>query len=316
MYTLKQMEAFYWSAELGSFSASSKKLHTTQSAIAKRVGELESFGGGPLLDRRTKRLALTTQGRMLFDLAKQTLELNSRVLQQFTAPENFAGVVKMGVTELIALTWLAPLIKQVGRAFPKLKLMPEIDGGMTLYQQLEQGLLDLAIMPGPFWSYEYDCVPLGSIVNEWMVSPSSELASKGSLTPQDFADYPVISQPTNSALSHLYDSWFSEQGVRVQRVLTCNSLIVVARLTMLGVGVSYLPTAVSAPMIERGEIVPLKVVPPLPRVHYYAVFKKNVTNPLTAKVIETAQAVCDFDADVTHSLPWTSERSEADSAQD
>ncbi len=43
MYTLKQLEAFYWSSELGSFSASSRKLHTTQSAVAKRVGELEAF---------------------------------------------------------------------------------------------------------------------------------------------------------------------------------------------------------------------------------------------------------------------------------
>ncbi|KAG1252054.1 hypothetical protein G6F65_018085 [Rhizopus arrhizus] len=56
MYTLKQLEAFYWSSELGSFSASSRKLHTTQSAVAKRVGELEAFAGSPLFERRAKKL--------------------------------------------------------------------------------------------------------------------------------------------------------------------------------------------------------------------------------------------------------------------
>ncbi|WP_202979926.1 LysR substrate-binding domain-containing protein, partial [Xylella fastidiosa] len=63
------------------------------------------------------------------------------------------------------------------------------------------------------------------------------------LAPQDLAPYPVISQPTNSALSHLYDAWFAEQGLPVKRVLTCNSLGMMAQLTMLGLGISYLPGA-------------------------------------------------------------------------
>ena len=74
------------------------------------------------------------------------------------------------------------------------------------------------------------------------------------LTPQDLAPYPVISQPTNSALSHLYDAWFAEQGMPVKRVLTCNSLGMMAQLTMLGLGISYLPGAYFAPLVARGAL--------------------------------------------------------------
>lgn len=38
--TFKQLEAFYFSAKLRSFSAAAAKLHTTQSAVSKRVAEL------------------------------------------------------------------------------------------------------------------------------------------------------------------------------------------------------------------------------------------------------------------------------------
>ena len=304
MYTLKQMEAFYWSAQLGSFSASSRKLHTTQSAIAKRVGELEAFCGTPLLDRKTKQLVLTPRGRQLMALAQETLELSSRVVQQLASPQSFEGVVRLGVTELVGLTWLAPLIDQVSRSFPQLTLMPEIDGGVTLYQRLAEDTLDMAIMPGPFWSYEYDCVPLGSIRNEWIASPALGLDPAVTLAPRDLVAHPVITQPINSALSHLYDAWFTEQGLAVNRVLTCNNMVVVARLTMLGLGISYLPPALFAPMVERGELVQLRVSPVSPRVHYYAVFKKNVVNPTVAKVIEIAQAVCDFDAQEQHGSQW------------
>lgn len=294
MYTLKQMEAFYWSAHLGSFSASSKKLHTTQSAIAKRVAELEAFSGHSLFERGAKQLTLTPRGRQLLEMAQETLELCSRVMQKIASPQSFEGVVRLGVTELVGLTWLAPLIDQVQREYPRLQLQPDIDGGVTLYQRLGNDALDLAIMPGPFWSYEYECVPMGAVRNEWMASPALGLDPQATLRPHDIAAYPVITQPTNSALSYLYDAWFAEQGLDVRRIFTCNSLLVVARLTMLRQGVSYLPPSFFAGMVARGDLVQLQVLPALPQVQYYAVYKKNLLNPSIGKIIEIAKSVCDF----------------------
>lgn len=295
MYTLKQMEAFYWSAVLGSFSASSQKLHTTQSAIAKRVAELESFAGGALLNRQSRALTLTAQGRKLFDLAGEMLELNTRIALRMSDAHTLEGTVRLGTTELIGLTWLATLIDQSTRRYPRLQLLPEIDGGMTLYKRLAEDSLDVALMPGPFWSYEYDCVPLASIRNVWMASPRLGIDTSQVLSPFDLVQHPVITQPTNSALTHLYDAWFAEQGMGVKRVLTCNSLGLVAQLTMLGLGISYLPPSYFAPLTSRGDLVQLNVAPDLPRVHYYAVYKKTVMSPLVAKVIEMAQEVCNFE---------------------
>ena len=42
MLTFKQIEALYWTVRLGTFAASAQKLHTTQSAITKRIQELEA----------------------------------------------------------------------------------------------------------------------------------------------------------------------------------------------------------------------------------------------------------------------------------
>ncbi|RBL87420.1 LysR family transcriptional regulator [Streptomyces cavourensis] len=295
MYTLKQLEAFYWSSQLGSFSASSRKLHTTQSAVAKRVGELEAFAGAPLFERRAKKLVMTPQGRKLFELAREMLDLNSRIVQNMADPASFEGVVRLGVTELVGMTWLARLVSQISLRYPRVQLMPEIDGGITLYERLEQDQLDLAIMPGPFWSYQYDCVHLGAVTNVWMASPALDIDFSARLTPQDLAPYPVISQPTNSALSHLYDAWFAEQGLPVKRVLTCNSLGMMAQLTMLGLGISYLPGAYFAPLVERGALCQLDVKPDLPTINYYAVHKKNIVNPVVSRVIDIAREECGFE---------------------
>ena len=37
--TLKQIEAFYWAANLGSFSIAALRLHVTQSSLSKRIVE-------------------------------------------------------------------------------------------------------------------------------------------------------------------------------------------------------------------------------------------------------------------------------------
>ena len=43
---------------------------------------------------------------------------------------------------------------------------------------------------------------------------------------------------------------------------------------------------------------------PADRARVYAVFKKTVVNPTVAKVIEIAQAVCDFDAQEQQGSQW------------
>ena len=39
--TFKQLEALYWIARLGGFAQAANQLHTSQSAVSKRVHELE-----------------------------------------------------------------------------------------------------------------------------------------------------------------------------------------------------------------------------------------------------------------------------------
>ena len=50
MITLKQIEAIYWIVELGSFEAAAAKLNMSQSAISKRVQELEDAFGVSIFD--------------------------------------------------------------------------------------------------------------------------------------------------------------------------------------------------------------------------------------------------------------------------
>jgi len=40
--TLKQLEAFYLAATLGSFALAAQRVHVTQSSLSKRIAEMEA----------------------------------------------------------------------------------------------------------------------------------------------------------------------------------------------------------------------------------------------------------------------------------
>lgn len=78
--TIKQLEALYWTARLGSFQAAADKLCATQSAIAKRVNELESSFDMRLLDRKGNKSVLTPQGKEFLEHAEEVLDAASKLM--------------------------------------------------------------------------------------------------------------------------------------------------------------------------------------------------------------------------------------------
>ena len=62
MFTFKQLEALYWVGTMGGFAHAADRLNTTQSAISKRIQDLEHLFDTPLFDRSGRTAKLTEKG--------------------------------------------------------------------------------------------------------------------------------------------------------------------------------------------------------------------------------------------------------------
>lgn len=71
---LQELAAFVEVAEQASFRAASEQLHLSAPALSRRVGKLEQTLGVRLLERTTRRVALTPAGRVFVDHARQALD--------------------------------------------------------------------------------------------------------------------------------------------------------------------------------------------------------------------------------------------------
>ena len=108
--TFKQLEALYWIVQLGTFAHAAQRLHASQSAISKRIGELEALFDTELFDRRQRSARLTEKGEEMFLVAKTLIEERDAALERLGSPEVSQRRVRIGVTELTAMTWLPRLV--------------------------------------------------------------------------------------------------------------------------------------------------------------------------------------------------------------
>ena len=78
MATSYDMTAFVRIVDLGSFARAADDLRVTPSALSKLVSRLEDRLGVRLLTRTTRRLALTSEGSLFLERAREVLELIGR----------------------------------------------------------------------------------------------------------------------------------------------------------------------------------------------------------------------------------------------
>jgi LysR family transcriptional regulator, nitrogen assimilation regulatory protein len=143
---LRQLRYFVAIAECGGFSAASEVLHIAQSALSRHVQNLEQECGGPLFERASRGIQLTTAGLLLLDRARRLLrEVDSIRLDVQAENEEPTGVVRIGTTPSVAEALFTPLAVHFLNSFPKvrLELVETIKPDPSAL--LSRGDLDLAI---------------------------------------------------------------------------------------------------------------------------------------------------------------------------
>ena len=291
--TLKQLEAFHWTLKLGSFQAAASRLHTTQSAISKRIGELETIFGAELFDRSRRQARATQKGHVLARSVEEMLALNQKMLTAMDAPTGYGGVFRLGATELISLTWLPQLVRSIKAAYPAVDIELDVDLGGAVFERLSRGLLDLALIPGPLWGKQFQALPLQSLDCSWMASSTLRVPRKV-LSATEISAYPMLSKSTQSAITQLYSGWLQQNGLVGQQAVTTNSFAALAELTMAGLGISQLPILYYSEQIRLGRLVKLRTSPPVPSVKYFAVYRREAAGTLVDLVARLAQEHCDF----------------------
>lgn len=293
MMTFKQLEALFWVVQAGGFSQAAKRLHTTQSAVSKRVHELEAMFDTPVFDRSQRSARLTEKGEEMFFVAKRLLEQRDAAVEQFQRPEVLVRHIRIGVTELTAMTWLPRLVSAIQAQYPRVIIEPYVDASLTLRDKLLTDEVDIMFVPQVFEDQRLVIKRVGTVENAWMCKPGL-VTSRQRLRMQELARHRLLTQDDRSGTGQLYNRWMQSIGIQPENTIFSNSLVTLIGLTISGMGVSYLPKTCLRQMIDAGTLQVLSVTPTLPLASYAAVYRDDHKSKFIAAVAALAQETCDF----------------------
>jgi DNA-binding transcriptional LysR family regulator len=117
------MKLFVTTAECPSLAAAARKLGLSSASVSRGLADIETRLGSRLIERTTRALALTEQGRLFYGEAKRILAdvaaAENALASQRQAPK---GRLTVATPSLIGRFWLGPLVAEFLIAYPDLDL--------------------------------------------------------------------------------------------------------------------------------------------------------------------------------------------------
>jgi len=294
--SLTNLETLCWIARLGSFTAAAQRLNTTQPAVSGRVKELEQSLRVKLFHRQGRRMELTILGRELVERAQPLLNRLEDVVISLENPAAATGIIRMGVGEMVAVTWFGALMARLQENMPRVTYQIEVDLTVNMRQKLELGQLDLAIVASPLDSNRLATTSLGAVNLLWVIAPGVRAAAqrKGMDLAQIFTTHPIwaLARP-----SHMFPSAMEtlrKYGATQSNISTCNSLQSMLEMVVAGGGISLLPENLVAPRIRRRELVPLSGALPPERLEFVIARHRDQEQAIIRHIVEQSVAASAF----------------------
>jgi len=121
---LKQLRAFCYAVKFGTVARAAEALFLSPSSVSLQLSALEKELGARLLERTRPRLALTSEGQMLYDLARPLVEGVETLDQQFRAQRQGMdkGEVNIAAGASTIQYLLPPLVRDFREHFPDVHL--------------------------------------------------------------------------------------------------------------------------------------------------------------------------------------------------
>ena len=108
----------------------------------------------------------------MFLVARRLLEQRNEAVEQFQRPEVLERHIRIGVTELTAMTWLPRLVSAIQTRYPKVIIEPHVDASVTLKEKLLDDQVDLMIVPQVFEDQRFVSKRIGVVEHALMCKPS------------------------------------------------------------------------------------------------------------------------------------------------
>lgn len=257
MDRLSGMAVFAAVVECEGFTAAAKRLNLSKAAVSKQVSLLEERLGARLLNRTTRRLALTEAGQNFYESCQRILaEAEAAVADIGRLQSEPRGMLRISAPASLGETYLAPVIAQFAAQWPDLRV--DLDLSDRYVDLIEEGY-DLALRVGDLADSSLITKRLATVRRPFVAAPAY-LARHG--TPQRMADLTQHRGICYALARHGSEvqmrlSSGRRENVALDWVFRSNNGRAMVEAACQGLGLLSTPLFLSAAAIQNGRLVPV-----------------------------------------------------------
>ena len=236
----------------GHLTEAAAALGIPQSTMSRRIHALEGHLGVPLIVPRGRAIGLTTAALDLVDGVRTALrEIDAALIDSAEAADPEHGTIRFGFPLTMGAGEVPDLLAAFNRDHPGIRLDLKQAHGAELVDDLQRGVLDLAIIIPPPSEVPHEIVANQSIVAA--VPADHRLADQAEITLAQLAEEEFISTPATYNLRELTDRWCESAGFVPQVKVEVTEFSTIREFVGRGMGVALIPRAVR-PMGSIAEV--------------------------------------------------------------
>jgi LysR family transcriptional activator of glutamate synthase operon len=241
---LRQLRYLVALADECHFTRAAAREHIAQPALSQQIRRLEAEVGLALVERTTRKVALTGAGELLVARARHILsELDAAQAELQTLAGVQGGHLSVGALHTMGPVDLSLLLASFHRNHPAVELTVREQSSEELAEMLREDVVDLAFL-SVTERIQRRGLELHRLVSEELVvavAPRHPLAGRDVIALAELAGEPFVAFRTGSRLRELLDFGAAGAGFEPRIALESNESRRIRSLVSGGLGVALLP---------------------------------------------------------------------------
>ncbi len=254
--SMQELEMFAAIAQHLSFRKAAEERNVTPSSLSHAMRNFEARLGVRLLNRTTRKVALTEAGeRFLQRIQPALADLSQAVDELNDWRSDPRGVLRISMPRSAEALFFQSLILPFVQRYPEITL--EIDSNDALVDIVESGF-DAGVRYGDVLAQDMIALPFGQPMRALAVASPAYLALHGiPQTPADLLNFPCIERRFPSGRRYRWEFW---QDGRKQEVAVKGSLVLdnndrILQAARAGLGIAFLHQEALNKALAKGELI-------------------------------------------------------------
>ena len=239
---LRQLEILQAISETGSFTASGRKLHVSQSAISRQILLLEEELGEPLFLRVGRQVRMTAAAESLVQLGQRVFQDVRETVGTITdRTRDLRGTLRLSGGMTVCLYVFPPLLKHLRRVHPRLDVRLTVATAGRSVEEIRGGRVDAGLLTLPVEESDLVTVPVLSEELLLVTTPTHQLARRRRVTPRDLAGQPFILFEAGSGTRRVIDHFFATENIEPTIVMDTENVEIIKAMVKTGLGIGIVP---------------------------------------------------------------------------